>query len=297
MLSDLKRCKEIILNIMMLYLTGADNSLSKSLENPQSDPSKSLGGFVSSSPVPNAAVNSLFDLISSFTLDKRQKETMAIALINKYDFEVKNLELKMVVEENRSCDFKIGAVKISSSNYMMESISSRYQEPILTEFHDASFSKASVDLTISVPANIGEEIALFPFNVNFEAKKSGYDGTWEAFEDAFSEDEIYEAVRISEKVIKIRRRDAKLVETPFSCSYVATESFFASFSGVFKNNLTNSVLLSETLAPNESIGIWIQRIIRKNTYLTDQELFENYKNKVEMPTLEETSLVIDFNVE
>ena len=68
---------------MMLYLTGAPNSLMVSPDAPQNDPRMSLGGYVSSTPVPNAAVNVLFDQVALLTLQNRPTECMAFALINK----------------------------------------------------------------------------------------------------------------------------------------------------------------------------------------------------------------------
>ena len=46
---------------MILYLTGANTSLRKSSEAPQTDTAKSLGGYVSSTPVPSGELNALFD--------------------------------------------------------------------------------------------------------------------------------------------------------------------------------------------------------------------------------------------
>ena len=56
---------------MMLYLTGAASSLANSSEAPQTDVSKSLGGYISSSVVPNGNINALFDMISLMTLKNK----------------------------------------------------------------------------------------------------------------------------------------------------------------------------------------------------------------------------------
>ena len=130
---------------MMIYLTGAATSLAKTQDNSQSDASRSLGGYISSTPVPNAALNTLFDLISSYTLEKKPKETIAIGLINQFDKPVKDVELKIVTDENHEAVFKIAAVAVSSEDYAMEQIANRYQEPMLADFYDASFYRAAVD--------------------------------------------------------------------------------------------------------------------------------------------------------
>lgn len=281
---------------MMIYLTGAATSLSKTQDNPQSDSSRSLGGYISSTPVPNAALNTLFDLISSYTLEKKPKETIAIGLINQFDKPVKDVELKIVTNENNEAVFKIAAVAVSSDDYAMEQIANRYQEPMLAEFYDASFYRAAVDLKIKQYASAGEEIALFPFNISFEVKETGIEGTWLAFEEAFSNDETYTVKRISETVFRIERRDETVLETPLECSFIATEGLTAEFLGKLSNKADNGVIIKEELKPKEAVGIWIQRIIKKNHYPTNEELLKEYKDKYIRETVEEVEILISYNL-
>lgn len=281
---------------MMIYLTGAATSLAKTQDNPQSDASKSLGGYISSTPVPNAALNALFDLISSYTLEKKTKETIAIGLINQFDKPVKDVELKIVTDENHEAVFKIAAVAVSSDDYAMEQISNRYQEPMLAEFYDASFYRAAVDLKIKQYASAGEEIALYPFNISFEIKETGIEGTWLAFEEAFSNDETYTVKRISETIFRIERRDETVLETPLECSYITTEGFTAEFLGKLSNKADNGVIIKEELKPKEAVGIWIQRIIKKNHYPTNEDLLKEYKDKYIRETVEEVEVILSYNL-
>lgn len=281
---------------MMIYLTGAATSLAKTQDNPQSDASRSLGGYISSTPVPNAALNTLFDLISSYTLEKKPKETIAIGLINQFDKSVKDVELKIVTDENHEAIFKIAAVAVSSDDYAMEQIANRYQEPMLAEFYDASFYRAAVDLEIKQYASAGEEIALFPFNISFEVKETGLEGTWLAFEEAFSNDETYTVKRISDKVFRIERRDETVLETPLECSYITTEGFTAEFLGKLSNKADNGVIIKEELKPKEAVGIWIQRIIKKNHYPTNEELLKEYKDGYIRTTIEEVEFILSYNL-
>ena len=281
---------------MMIYLTGAATSLAKTQDNPQSDASRSLGGYISSTPVPNAALNTLFDLISSYTLEKKPKETIAIGLINQFDKPVKDVELKIATDENHEAIFKIAAVAVSSDDYAMEQIANRYQEPMLAEFYDASFYRAAVDLKIKQYASAGEEIALFPFNVSFEVKETGIEGTWLAFEEAFSNDETYTVKRISETIFRIERRDETVLETPLECSYITTEGFTAEFLGKLSNKADNGVIIKEELKPKEAVGIWIQRIIKKNHYPTNEELLKEYKDKYIRETVEDVEMILSYNL-
>ena len=281
---------------MLLYLTGASTSLVKSEDNPQTDARKSLGGYISSTPAPNAALNSLFDMISSYTLEKKQKETIALGLINQLETAVKNVELKIVTDVDNVATFKVAAVAVSSDNYRMESISSRYQEPMAAEFHDASFYRACVDLEVTQYAGKGEEIALYPFGISFVVQEEGWEGTWKAFEEAFSNDETYEIRRISERTYRIGRRDDTLLETPLKCFYITTEGFKAEFLGELSNKADNTVLISEQLEPKEAIGLWIQRDIKDSSVSSNEQLLEDYKHHVIKETVEDVEIVISYDL-
>lgn len=280
----------------MLYLTGASTSLVKSEDNPQTDASKSLGGYFSSTPAPNAALNSLFDMISSYTLEKKQKETIALGLINQLETAVKNVELKIVTAVDNVATFKVAAVAVSSDNYQMESISSRYQEPMAAEFHDASFYRAYVDLEVTQYADKDEEIALYPFGISFVVQEEGWGGTWKAFEEAFSNDETYEIRRMSERTYRIGRRDDISLETPINCFYIATEGFRAKFLDRLSNKADNTVLISERLEPKGAIGLWIQRDVKDSSVPSNEQLLEDYKQHVIKATVEDAEIVISYDL-
>lgn len=283
---------------MMIYLTGANTSLAKSSEAAQTDPAKSLGGYISSTPVPNGELNVLFDLISSFTLEKKKKETIALALVNKLDQAVNNVTLKVVVGNENLATFRVAAVKPDSS-LAMEHIANRYAEPLAADFYSADFQRASVDIEITNPASVGEEIALYPFNVVAGVEESGIEGTWNAFENAFSNDETYNVVRISENRFRVLRKDDSVLPEPLTCSYVSTEGFSCNFLGKFTNGAVGEVTIIDEdskLNPGEAIGLWIQRDLKKYKYPTNQQLIEDYKNKVIKETIETAELVISYNL-
>lgn len=282
----------------MLYLTGSETSLAKSPVAPQTDPSKSLGGYVSSTPVPNAATNALFDLISSETLRNKQKETIAIALVNKLDKAVTDVKLCFISEKEDEAKFKVAAVALSD-DWAMESIANRYQEPISAEFHDATFNRASVDFEIKNPAVEGETIMFMPFGVEVEVKRGGMEGTWDAIEEEFSENDTYEVVRVAENRIRILRRDTTIVDPPVTCTYTTDGTLYGEFSGMFKNDVTNVVTLVEDgveLESGKGIGLWIQRNIKSSRYASNEKILEDYKHHVIPVTLETIGLNISYNV-
>lgn len=279
---------------MMLYLTGAASSVAQS-EAHQNDPMKSLGGYISSSVVPNGAINSLFDLVSMKTIKDKTKETIAIGLVNKFDKTVSEISAKIVADKKDVCKFKIAAVEVDDK-LCMEHIENRYAEPMNAEFYDVTFLRASVDVEISHHAVSGEQISFEPFNVIVEVEESGIEGTYKAIEKAFSKSEFYRVVRLSENTFRIERRDDEALDNPIPCSFLSTDEADFKFLSDFKNDENNEVIISESLQPNEAIGIWIQREVSDSVEKSNEEMIKDYNENLKSETIEEVELVINYNM-
>lgn len=280
---------------MMLYLTGAPNSLMTSSDAPQNDPRMSLGGYVSSTPVPNAALNTLFDQVSLLTLQNRPTECMAFALINKTSQPAADVEIKIVGADDDLCQFEVAAVAVK--NLQMESLRNRYSLPIGATFYNADFRRAGVQVTIQSPASVGEEFVLEPFNILVKSPKTAdYEGTFNAVKAAFEGSSVWQAVYISEKVFRIERKDYEAIE-PFPVEVMAEEDgrIRLEFDGDFRNAINNTLLLAEKLNPDDCIGIWLKRTIKETAHKTCDQLFEEYDEKVKEETLERISLVVNYN--
>lgn len=281
---------------MLLYLTGAQYSLKKATENPQPDPAKSLGGFVSSTPVPNNSLNALFDLISTSTIANRPKETIAIALINKYPKALRNLELKIVVDREPICGWKIAAVPLSA-DYGMEHIDNRYAEPMIGEFYDATFQRAAVRFKILNPPVKGDSWALIPLGLEMEVLKDGYEGAWNSLKNACAASGEYECKRLSEKEFLVEYKDDTVVpDDGIEVSFIATGGMTIEFESKFANGETNSVLLiseESAMEPESGIGLWIQRQVSP-TYEqpSNEELVRQFLDKTVLAKTEEAQIVI-----
>lgn len=278
---------------MMLYLTGASTSLAKTSEAPQTDISKSLGGYISSSIVPNGNMNALFDLISLNTLKNKPRETIAIALINKFEHAVSNIEIKMVTRKDAIGKFKVAAVNVSD-DYLMEHIDNRYSEPIQAEFHNVDFYRARVVGKIINHAVPGEILSFQPFNVNIEVEKSGLDETMNAIINAFSLSSDYSAKKLSEREFEIISRSENVVEEPLECFVVSTDDAEITFDGEYKNDKDNTALIAETLEPEKAIGIWIQRQIVPET-ISNEELLKQYNEGAVVEEVEEVEMVLSYD--
>lgn len=281
---------------MMLYLTGANISLAENSEAPQPDSLKSLGGYVSSSPVPSASVNTLFDEISLTTIKRSRAECIAIALVNKLSTSVSNIKAKFVMEPEDIATFKIASVEIGN-NLLMEKIDNRYSEPIQATFYDATFNRGAVDVEIKNPGSIGEQMSFEPFNIiSDEIKDATYDGTFNAINSAFLKSTIYTTKRLDETKFRIEKINNDIIETPFVCSYIASDSAILEFSGEFKNDINNTVKLADSLSSGKAIGLWIQRDITNYTPPVNEKLIEDYDNQLIKDTLEKIELEIDYDI-
>ena len=281
---------------MMLYLTGATSSVKKSEDVAQTDVSKSLGGYISSSAVPNGSLNTLFDSISLKTIKDKPKDTICIGLVNKFEQSVRNVSLKIISGQEDICRFKIAAV-LADKSLCVEHIPNRYSEPINAKFYDATFYRASVDVEIVKSAVAGESISFEPFNIIADIEEGGFDGTWEGINKAFSNDETYRVKRLTETRFRIERRDDTKVSEPFSCSILATENAELLFLGDFKNIKDDEVLITEQLKPCDGIGIWIQREISNFVERSNKDLLKDYDEKKELEKVEDVELVIDYELD
>lgn len=286
---------------MMIYLTGAQYSLKRTEDNPQADPAKSLGGFISSSPVPNGSLNALFDLVSSSALMERPRETLAVALMNKLAVAVRNVELKIVVGSKPICAWRIAAVAPNDA-LAVESIPNRYAEPLNATFYDATFVRAAVEFDVTVPPGAGESFAIMPigFAVELTDRESGLDGLWKAMKRAAGRSETFSATRLSDCRFRVAYRDETEVvpEEGIECSLLTDGGMRVEFDGRFCNDSANSVIVADELAPEGAVVLWLQREVSPDWEPpTDEQRVEDFKHHVSVPQIEEADIVITYEEE
>lgn len=133
---------------MKLYYTGAEE-----YNAAQSDPDKSLGGFLSSTQTPNDLMNNLFGDISKYTIDKKLREAKALILKNDTGSAVTNLNFYFDIPSDTYCKFEIAAVTITpdaDGNVFMENITSFRGTPFSGNFTEADGVANQVLLSASL---------------------------------------------------------------------------------------------------------------------------------------------------
>lgn len=118
-----------MIKVQLLY-TGADN-----VGLPQLTASKSIGGFVSSSQVPNLLMQNLFGDVSYQNLVNGSKTLRALAL--KFIETTGNFRIGILPNSN-DLKFKIELAFVSVTNNQMEKLLNDNAEPIYAQFNEHS---------------------------------------------------------------------------------------------------------------------------------------------------------------
>jgi hypothetical protein len=118
----------------------------------------SLGGFPSSTEVPNDVFDNLFDEISLSEIKDVKTQYRAIIIKNESEEIIENIELWFEKKDSNICSYQIGATLLSNDEQpFIEHIPSVYSKPLYTQLYDAT-----VDSKVSIGnLNPGQMIGLW----------------------------------------------------------------------------------------------------------------------------------------
>lgn len=108
-------------------------------------PDLSLGGYRSSTVVPNSVVNNLFSDISIYGAIREQDEFIGVIAKNESANDIENVKFWFDFPENCQKNIKIAAVDLDSTGWM-EHIEHPYQTPYYSDFYEANGEENAVDL-------------------------------------------------------------------------------------------------------------------------------------------------------
>lgn len=135
----------------MLYYTGAiqHNAI-------QEDPSKSLGGYISSSLVPNDVLNNLFGTIDYSTLVNQTKETRVIAFLNTTGGTINTFSIYTNTPIDSFSKLKVGLIlnEIDETCNIpyFEQLPNRNSTPLYVQVIDAEGQENAIEIN-NVPVN------------------------------------------------------------------------------------------------------------------------------------------------
>lgn len=117
--------------MIYLYYTGAVNN-----ESAQTDFQKSLGGYISTSIIPNSRINSLFEDESMTSKSEKKEQNICIAIKNITENDLTNFSLYC-----ESQDFEISAAIVLPSkdkcgDLYFEKLQTRFDKPYYGDFNN-----------------------------------------------------------------------------------------------------------------------------------------------------------------
>jgi hypothetical protein len=124
----------------------------------QSKPALSLGGFLSSSKVPNGSLGNLFDEMSPYTLQNSRAEYIGLILKNTLK-PVASMSLWVKSQEGNICKFRIAPVELTE-NGEMELVPSVNSKPLYAEFEETSETN-KIDLSFEKSFEVGAMLGLW----------------------------------------------------------------------------------------------------------------------------------------
>jgi hypothetical protein len=247
---------------MKLLLSGATFFMGE-----QKSPISSTGGFMSSTPVPNARMNFLFGDISIYGKMVGSKECMAIFLYNDTNENIVNLKLEQIIQTNSDCDFYWGAVSPTEGDAIqIEKINSRKEEPFNVEWFQPTTTREYSNCKVKLGGSIGDAVSLF--DVEFELSGNTKESLVDDIVKAFKNNENFFVEKTSTESFLIQRRDNQETNELVELVTPGTAELFDSNLSGFEDGTT---LIIEELKPKKAIAFWIKREIIKNDSCENEE--------------------------
>ena len=124
--------------MMKLYYTTV-----KEPDSPNSRPDLSLGGYKSSTPIPNASNSNLFSDVSIYSVYSDKEEYIGIAVKNESSSKLENVNLWFNVPEDSQIEVEVAAT-IPNESGMVETIPNTFSRPMYSEFFSANSEEDKV---------------------------------------------------------------------------------------------------------------------------------------------------------
>jgi hypothetical protein len=273
---------------MKLYYSGATT-----LNTPQTDVNKSLGGFMSSSEVPNGRLNNIFNDISSVSRQYAYNEIKGIFLKNTTGSTVNNVLLYTVPKSELGFTMEVAAATAISGK--MEQIIVSRDLPLYGDFHntDSAYAKSLCTITGALAPSSNVVIEGRVVTVDTNNNNDLFIANAIA---VFSTDTTLEIVKVSSTQFYIKYRNiGNFTTTPnlFSTGNVISRT-------AYSGGIDNSALVSNSMANNDILALWFKKTIIPKTTDTDDELYTEFKNNNYRPiqnltTLNEVALNIQWS--
>jgi hypothetical protein len=234
---------------MKFYYSGADK-----LNGEQNSPLKSLGGYISSTPIPNGKVESVFSVLSNSMLNGETDETKVVFLKNDSGEDLKGVLIYSLKPEDSIVNITIGA---SLAN-QVELLNSSSDKPYDVDFFDVSvvFAKSLVKVNNSLV--LGEKVVI-----------EGVEVLVTNIIPTLFIDSVIKAFRMNQEHSIIRKSDNEFYIEKKLIGEFTNQPILSSFNQStlvgdnYSGGVDNSCLISNNFISGQEICIWMNRSVDK----------------------------------
>lgn len=274
---------------MKLLFSGA-----KYLNGEQKESNLSLGGFMSSTAVPNSKLNAIFSDLSMYDLQNKVVNCIALFIYNDTLLPIENLTLQQVYEQYQGkytnlADFDFAVVEVAS-NGSIELIGSNFEEPFYADWFNCESRLEDCVLKLNNAGTALDSFSVFGINGNLTGN------TMLSFQEdimsALSGSGLFACSKISETEIYVQKVDFEITNSNsnFSTSGIAS---------IENKNLSggklDKTLIADSILPGKSIGFWIRRKINDNYKEQESLCLTLEEQKLKNDTKEDFKLVFELD--
>lgn len=272
---------------MIIYFSGAKNYLSD-----QRDINQSLGGYMSSTPIPNGRLNAIFDDLSEYKKNVDFKQVLAIFIHNDSENNITNLTIenfyqRMFAEKTNLCDFEFSVIEPTNDGFI-ELIGNKNEEPYYVDWFSCESVKEFCKFKVTTPGNIGEQISILGNNVTLQQISTEH-----------STEMVYQAAKLNTDFV-VERNGLEIIITRKSKEILNNDIQFST-NGLmtltnqnFLNGLNGKVLIADILEKQKSLGLWIKRKINNENLLKLKSNSCDIENKLKSIKKELIEIEFDF---
>lgn len=232
---------------MQLFLSGAD------LANYPSSPSKSLGGWISSSPLRNDDINNLFEDISILDIEQKTKQIKGLFLKNTTNATISNPNIS--IKTLPGYKIELATVVPGENGTYIEKIENSQQSPIYAQFVGFNVTYSSCILTILTPSVGVENLELLGEDLVTDNSIVTIEDLVDFIVTQFEYNTSYKITKTESNKFKVESLNKIPTTTLVN---LISDGNATSDSQNLSGGVNNSQTINISLDANETLGMWLK---------------------------------------
>jgi hypothetical protein len=273
---------------MKLLFSGAQN-----LNVEQNEINKSLGGFMSSTKIPNNKLNAIFSDLSQYDLKTKNKNVIGIFINNDTANDINNLTIQNIYQNKLGkkvnlCDFDFGVSEVTASG-SIEIIGSIFEEPFYVDWFNAESKYEDCTIKLIQAGSIGDDFSIFDTlgilsGDDIKSFQSDIVNLLNSLDDFYAE-------AVGDNSVYVRK-------TKFEITNIGTDFVSSGSALIVDTNLAGGLIgetiIADRLEPSKSLGLWIRRKINDNYKLLNSSC-EDISKRTEFDKKEVVEIIFSYD--